>query len=342
MVDGQCSKGEKMKILVTGGAGFMGSWLVDELLNRGHKVISVDDLSGGFMRNVNKKCKFVKMDLRDTKKVFRVTKGVDIIFHLAAYAAEGQSVFSPIEINDINIKPMNNLLVGAVNNGVKKFIFTSSMAVYGDQKPPFNEKMDRKPEDPYGCGKAYCERILEIFSETYGFDYTIIRPHNVYGPRQNISDPYRNVLGIWINRIMRNKPPFIYGDGKQTRAFSYIEDVTGPLANAGFYKKANGRIINLGSDEVVTINKACKIVLSAMKSKLKPKHVEARPCEVKHAHCTVGRSKKILGYRTKHKLKQGIEKMGEWATDFGSQKPTYRLPLEITKRAPKVWRDKLI
>src|SRR3972149_11411539 len=143
-----------MKILVTGGAGFMGSWLVDELLARGHEVVSVDNLSGGFMRNVNKDCKLVKMDLRDTKKVFKVVKGMDIIFHLAAYAAEGQSVFSPIEINDINIKPMNNLLVAAVNNGVKKFVFTSSMAVYGNQKPPFEEAMERLPEARYGCGEA--------------------------------------------------------------------------------------------------------------------------------------------------------------------------------------------
>ncbi len=331
-----------MKILVTGGAGFMGSWLVDELISRGHKVVSVDDLSGGFMRNVSKKCKFIKMDLRNTKKVFKVTKGVDIIFHLAAYAAEGQSVFSPIEINDINIKPMNNLLVAAVNNGIKKFIFTSSMAVYGDQKPPFNEKMARMPEDPYGCGKSYCERMLEIFAETYGFNYTIVRPHNVYGPRQNISDPYRNVLGIWINRIMRRKPPLIYGDGKQTRAFSYIEDVTPPLANVGFFRKANGQIINLGSDEVMTINKACRVVLDKMDSKLKPKHVESRPCEVKHAHCTIKKSQKILGYRTKHKLKDGIKKMVEWARKTGPQKPTYRLPLEITKRAPKVWYKKMI
>lgn len=332
----------EMKILVTGGAGFMGSWLVDNLVKRGHDVVSVDNLSGGFMRNVSKDCKFVKMDLRDTKKVFKVTKGVDIIFHLAAYAAEGQSVFSPIEINDINIKPMNNLLVAAVNSNVKKFIFTSSMAVYGNQQPPFDESMQRQPEDPYGCGKAYCENILEIFAKTYGFGYAIIRPHNVYGPRQNISDPYRNVLGIWINRIMRGKPPLIYGDGEQTRAFSYIEDVIPPLANAAFLEKANGQIINLGSDEVITINKACRIVLGAMNSKIEPKHMEERPCEVKHAHCTIKKSQEILGYRTLHKLSEGIEKMVEWSKKVGPQKPTYRLPLEITKHAPKVWVEKMI
>lgn len=332
------------KVLVTGGAGFMGSWLVDELLKRGHSVVSIDDLSGGFSVNVNKNCKFVKMDLRDTKKVMKIVEDedVEIIYHLAAYAAEGQSIFSPIQINDINITPMNNLLVATVNADVEKFVFTSSMAVYGNQKPPFSEDMPRMPEDPYGCGKAYCERMLEIFSEVYGFDYTILRAHNVYGPRQNISDPYRNVLGIWINRIMWGKPPCIYGGGEQTRAFSYIEDVTPVVANAGLCKKSNGHIINVGSGEVVAINGACKIVLEAMDSDLEPIHLEKRPSEVKHAYCTTKKSEELLDYKTTHRLKDGIKKMVEWAKKVGPQKPTYRLPLEITKKAPRAWKEKLI
>src|SRR3990167_5050156 len=157
-----------MKILVTGAAGFMGSHLVDELIRRGHDVTGVDDLSGGFRANVNKDCRFVEMDLRDGD-VLKVVKDQDAIFHLAAYAAEGQSVFSPCEINDINIRPMNNLLAAAANYGIEHFIFTSSMAVYGRQAAPFDELMDCRPEDPYGASKAYCERMLSIFSETYGF-----------------------------------------------------------------------------------------------------------------------------------------------------------------------------
>lgn len=330
------------KVLVTGGAGFMGSWLVDELIKRGHEVISVDNLSGGYLANVNKDSRFIEMDLRNTKKVDDIAKGVDVIYHLAAYAAEGQSVFSPIQINDINITPMNNLLVATVNNDVGKFVFASSMAVYGDQEPPFNEDMPRKPVDPYGCAKAYCEQMLEIFYQTYRFDYVIIRPHNVYGPRQNISDPYRNVLGIWINRIMRGLAPYIYGDGMQKRAFSYIEDVIAPLANAGLCEKARGHIINLGSDEVVTINQACNIVLDAMKSDLKPIYVAERLCEVKQAYCTIEKSRELLDYETKHTLKEGVKKMVEWAKQVGPQKPTYKLPLEITKKAPDVWRKELI
>ena len=331
-----------MKILVTGGAGFMGSWLVDELISRGCQVISVDNLHGGRKENINPKCRFVKMDLRDWGKVEKVTEGVDAIFHLASYAAEGQSFFSPIQINDINITPMNNLLVAAVNKDIEKFIFTSTMAVYGDQEPPFSEDMPRKPVDPYACAKAYCERMLEIFSKIYGLKYTIIRPHNVYGPRQNIYDPYRNVLMIWINRIMREKPPFIYGDGEQKRAFSYIKDVTPALANAIFREKANREIINLGSNEVVTINEACRIVLTAMGSKLEPVHVEERPGEVKLAYCTVEKSEKLLDYTTRHTLSEGVTKMVKWAEKIGPQKPTYTLPLEIEKRVPRVWKEKLV
>lgn len=333
---------ETKAILVTGGAGFMGSWLVDELIKREHNVISVDNLLGGYRRNLNKDCTFLKIDLRNKTKVDAVVKKVDIIFHLAAYAAEGQSLFSPIAINDINLTPMNNLLVAAANQNIERFVFTSSMAVYGRQSVPFSENMPRKPVDPYGVGKTYCEMMLEIFARTYGFEHVIIRPHNVYGPRQNIADAYRNVLGIWMNRILRAVPPIIYGDGEQTRAFSYIEDVNPAMANAGFFKEAVGQIINVGCDEVVSINKACSIVLEAMSSNLKPVYMEERPGEVKHAYCTVEKSMKLLQYDTKHSLKEGVTEMAKWAKQFGPQEPTYTLPLEITKKAPKVWTAKLM
>jgi UDP-glucose 4-epimerase len=237
---------------------------------------------------------------------------------------------------------MNNLLVSAVNHDVKKFLFTSSMAVYGDQKSPFSEDMPTVPEDPYGVGKLYCERMLQIFSGTYGFKHVIIRPHNVYGPRQNISDPYRNVLGIWINSIMRGKTPYIYGDGTQTRAFSFIEDMNIPLANAAEWDKPDGQIVNLGSHEAVSINDACKLVLKLMGSNMEPVYLEERPCEVKHAHCTTKKSEKFLGYKTNHTLEQGLVKMIKWARDVGEQKPSYRIPLEISKHAPKVWRERMI
>jgi UDP-glucose 4-epimerase len=318
----------------------MGSWLVDELIRRGHEVISADNLLGGSETNVNPDSKFVKADLRKQNDVKPLVKGVDVIFHLAAYAAEGQSIFSPVAINEINIAPMNHLLVEAVNNNVERFVFTSSMAAYGCQNPPFSEDLPLKPEDPYGAAKVYCENMLEIFARTYGFDHVILRPHNVYGPRQNIADPFRNVLGIWMNRIMRGKPPIIYGDGEQTRAFSYIEDVTPAIANAGFYEKANGQAINIGSDEVTSVTEACKILLGTMWSDMQPLHVAARPGEVKHAYSTVQKSIELLDYSTKHTLREGLPMMVKWAKSHGPQEPTYKLPLEITKKAPQVWVEK--
>lgn len=331
---------ETLRVLVTGGAGFIGSWLVDELVRRGYDVIAADNLLGGFMRNVNKDCKFVKADLRRFDKVDGVVKRVNIVFHTAAYAAEGQSVFSPIAINDINITPMNNLLVAAANRGVSRVIFTSSMAVYGSQRPPFSEEMPRKPADPYGIGKTYCEAMLEAFAKAYEFEFVILRPHSVYGPRQNIADPYRNVLGIWMNRIMRGLPPVIYGDGKQTRAFSYIGDVVPAMANAGFLSKAANEIINVGSKEKISINEACQVLLEVTRSNLQPVHEADRPLEVRHAWCTVEKSIKLLDYRTEFSFAKGVERMWVWAKKVGPQEPTYTLPLEVRKNAPRVWIEK--
>ena len=333
---------ENLRILVTGGAGFMGSWVVDELVTRGHIVTAVDNMLGGQKENINKNCTFIEADLRNKEQVFELVKDQDLIFHLAAYAAEGQSFFSPIEINDVNLRPINNLLVAAVNNNVQRIVFTSSMAVYGNQSPPFNENMLRSPVDPYGAAKSYCELMLEIFRSSFNLPYVIIRPHNVYGPRQNIADPYRNVLGIWMNRILRGLPPIIYGDGKQTRAFSFIEDVTPAIVNAGFSNKAKNQIINLGSDEVVSIEAACKTVLSVMGCKFEPIYADERPGEVKYAYCTVDKSYNLLDYKTNNPLRDGLVKMNLWAKNFGAKQLVYKIPLEITKNVPKVWLEKLL
>lgn len=332
----------KYKICVTGGAGFMGSWLVDELIKKGHEVVVIDDFSGGNFNNLPRKLtdkNINNISLNKEKHIVLETilEDVDIVYHLAAYAAEGQSVFSPISINDINITSMNKLMVAAINSDVKKFVFTSSMAVYGRQKAPFEESQPRMPVDPYGAAKAYCENMLEIFHDVYGMKYCIIRPHNVYGPRQNISDAYRNVIGIWMNRILRNKPPIIYGTGDQKRAFSYIEDITPPLAHAGLSRATTNQIINLGSDEVITINKACEMLLKVTNSNLEPIYEEARPNEVENAYCTTSKSADFLKYETDYPLIKGMEKMWLWAKTKGAMKPTYLLPLEISKNAPRIW-----
>lgn len=322
-----------MKIAVTGAAGFMGSWLANELQNRGHVVVPIDDFSGSMYdpQEVH------HADCRNLMRMTNLFKGCDMVFHLAAYAAEGQSVFSPIAINDINIRGMNTVLVAAVNNAVKRVIFTSSMAVYGNQKPPFIETMQLKPVDPYGAGKAYCEQMLKIFHDTHGLDYTIIRPHNVFGPGQNISDPYRNVIGIWMNRILRGKPPIIYGDGKQKRAFSYIEDFTPALANS-INDSAKNQIINVGGKAAYTINEAASLVCKVAGTKPEPVHEPDRLGEVKNAWCTWKKSEKLLDYKDSTSFRKNLQKMWEWAEKTGAIEPTWKLPLEIEHGAPEMWR----
>lgn len=344
---------KQVKILVTGAAGFMGSHLVDYLLEKGYKsVYGVDDLSGGYMRNVNKKSRFTKLDLRDREKTARYIKKIkpELIFHLAADATEGRSQFTPINCTLRNYNAFLNLLVPAIQTKkLKKFVFTSSMSVYGAQKPPFSELMPTSPEDIYAISKAAVEVALKILAEVHQFKWTIVRPHNVYGPKQNLADPYRNVIGIFINSILRGKNFYIYGDGTQIRAFTYIDDFTPYLAKCSFAKKTDGEIFNLGPRKEYTINQMAEIVLNTffpdgkIPKHLKPKHLPSRPKEVKEAFCSQAKAEKILGYKARVDLEEGIKRMIEWASHLGPQKPVYLDELElISPKTPKTWTKKLI
>lgn len=327
-------------VLVTGGAGFIGSHLVDNLIQAGDRVVSLDDLSGGYKDNVNKNAIFVKASITDKKKIDQLFEKYkfDCVYHLAAYAAEGLSHFIRKFNYENNLIGSVNLINAAIKHNVDKFVFTSSMAVYGTNTPPFDESMPRKPEDPYGVAKAAVERDLEIAHDMWGLKYVIIRPHNVYGERQNIADSYRNVIGIFMNRIMHGKPPMIYGDGEQTRAFSYIADVAPCIARAGTTDAANGQIINLGAAEYCTINRLAEIVLKVMGSDMQPEHGQER-FEVKHAYCTTEKSEKLLGYRTTVTLEEGIRRMAEWAKNKGPMKPITWKSYEVYRNIPKFWLD---
>lgn len=333
------------KILVTGAAGFMGSHLAETLGNKNYEVYGIDNFSVGRRHNVPKNIQFIECDLVDAKATKKLIEKImpTLIYHLAAWAHEGLSQFTPRIITENNYNAFLNLIVPAINNGMKRIVVTSSMSVYGAQHPPFDEKMSPQPEDIYGVAKASMEKAIEILADVHKFQYTIIRPHNVYGPRQALWDPYRNVVAIFINRLMKNLPPLIYGDGKQTRAFSYIDDVTPYILASGFSRKTLGEVINIGPLTEYTVTELAQTVLEAFESKLKPIYLTDRPREVKHAYCTNKKAKRLLGYHTTVNLKEGVKRMVAWAQTLGPQEFKYLDELELTgKNVPQSWAKKLL
>ena len=264
----------KKKALVTGGAGFMGTHVVNALLRRGDTdVVALDDLSGGFRENLNSHADsavgfvtFVEGSILDVSLINQLCEQhqFDYIYHLAAYAAEGLSHFIKRFNYQNNLIGSVNLINAAVNYNVKRFVFTSSIAVYGENQLPMHEGLQPMPEDSYGIAKYAVEQELAVSKRLFGLDYTIFRPHNVYGELQNIGDKYRNVIGIFMNNIMQDAPLVIFGDGEQTRAFTHIADVAPHIARAVDIPEASGEVFNVGSDKYVTVNELADLVMTVM------------------------------------------------------------------------------
>lgn len=343
---------KKQKILVTGSAGFMGSHLFDFVKKNyadKYLIYGVDDLSGGYLRNVSDRKTFTKLNLIERKKTAQYIAKLkpEIIFHFAADAAEGRSQFTPLSALDRNLTAYMNVLVPAINNGLKKMVLISSMSVYGKQQAPFTETMKPEPEDVYGIMKMTMEEVTRVMAQVYGYNYLIFRPHNVYGPRQNVADPYRNVISIFINTLLKNKSYYIYGDGLQKRAYTYIDDITPIIAKTSLTKKFHNHIFNIGSDEVVTLNQLSDEILKsfyqAETEKIKqPLFLSDRPLEVKEAFCDHKKAKQLLGYKVKTDLKTGLKHTINWIKSIGAQKVKYLKTLELShKHTPKTWHKKL-
>jgi UDP-glucose 4-epimerase len=329
-------KKKGLRILCTGHLGFIGSHLVDELVKE-HEVFGIDNLSGGNLDNGNEKCVDFIQDLRDKEKIEDICKEVkaDVLYHLAADATEGRSQFTPTSAIENNLNAYMNVLIPFLKNGGKKVILFSSMSVYGKGEPPFAEYIERKPVDVYGQAKRAMEEITEILSEVHGFEYCILRPHNIYGERQRLDDPYRNVIGIFINRLLQDKPLYIYGDGEQRRAFSYIGDIVSPMVKA---MELNGEIVNIGSAHHYSINQLASLISD------KREYIADRPKEVKEAYCTTEKSKRLLGFEDRVSLADGITRTIIWARDRGHKEPKYleELEIDLLNKAPRTWVDKLI
>ncbi len=329
------------RILCTGSAGFMLSHVANELSKQGHVVVGADNLSGGFMRNtLDHLCFFI--DLRDKEATERLVSQFKptILYHGCASAREIGSLFEPVKSTEDNIVAYVNTLNACIKYGLKKVNIFSSMAVYGNQKPPFTEDMEKHPEDVYGFAKSYMEDITKVLSEIHGFKYTIIRPHNVVGINQSLSDIYRNVFAIWMNRIMHGeKEIYIFGDGEQKRAFSPIE-FSLPCYIRCLDADTDSKIYNIGGINPITLNEAAAITLRVMEveDKVKIVHLPPRPRETKLAYCSFQKSVDELGYKETRSLEECLKDMAVWAKGIGAQ-PWTKDKLELANdKAPEVWR----
>ena len=327
--------------LVTGAAGFMGSHVVDHVIGMGHEVIALDDLSGGFRDNVNPKATFVEGSVVDQAVIDRLFRehAIDYVYHLAAYAAEGLSHFIKRFNYTNNLIGSVNIINACINSGrVKCLVFTSSIAVYGRNQVPMTEDLVPQPEDPYGIAKYAVELDLKESHEMFGLDYVIFRPHNVYGERQNIGDRYRNVIGIFMNQILRGEPMTIFGDGEQTRAFSYIDDVAPVIAQSVERSDSYHQIFNVGADTPYSVNALAQAVADAFGVEPNVQHLPARN-EVVDAFADHSKVRHHFGDLISGVLlEQGIARMMAWVKAQGARTTKRFSNIEVAKNLPPSWK----
>ena len=325
--------------LVPGGAGFIGSHVAEHLVKAGRRVVILDDLSGGYVSNVPKDAIFVNGTINNVElleNLFDVC-GFDYVFHLAAYAAEGLSHFVRRFNYENNLIGSVNLINQSILKRVKHFVFTSSIAVYGSNQLPMTESLIPKPEDPYGIAKLAVENDLETAHKLFGLDYTIFRPHNVYGERQNLADPYRNVMGIFINKCLRGEKMPIFGNGSQTRAFSYIDDVAPYIASCTEIERARNEIFNIGADRPYPVKEIAVAVASHFGVKARIKFLKARR-EVKHAYSDHTKVKGVFNIDKAVTLEEGLKRMIDWARKTSYNTFPKWPTIEIERNLPEAWK----
>lgn len=341
-----------MNILVSGSSGFIGSHVTNALIEQGHTVIGVDDLSGGICnvpsspRRANF-YKFFRQDIADYQAMEEIftSQRPQVVYHCAAVAREGASEMQPVKIVRTNIYITTILMELGIKYGVERFIFLSSMSTYGkgENGPPFDEKTRLNPVDPYGTCKYASEKIIKQLCETHGREFVILRPHNVVGSGQSLCDIKRNVAAIFMNSIMRGEPLYLFGGGQCQRAFSYIGDSLPCFVRAAFDKKVVGMAINIGGKAFTTVRELANNIsehMAALGYK-RPEMIDLplRPHEVTEAYCTTTLSEKMLGYKETYGWEEGIRRMCQWAHAQGPQ-PWLRddLPL-VNEKTPLHWRE---
>jgi UDP-glucose 4-epimerase len=327
------------KVLVTGAAGFIGSHICRECLRQNYEVVGLDDLSGGFVENLPKGMRFIKGSITDRELLDSLfeEESFDYVFHLAAYAAEGLSHFIRRFVYETNLCGSVCVINAAVSHEVKCLVFTSSIAVYGCSNAPVTEDMTPCPVDPYGISKYAVELDLRTAREMFGLNYVIFRPHNVYGELQSLSDKYRNVIGIFMSQLRRGEPMTVFGDGSQTRAFSYVGDLVGPMVESITRPECYGEVFNIGSGHVSSVLELAHSVAAAMGVEPRVVHLPARH-EVQHIFADHDKLRRFFGEESATPLTPGLARMAAWAKRAECPPPAASRELELTKNVPPVWR----
>ena len=333
------------KVFITGVAGFLGSHLAKKMHALGWSVSGNDNFLGADRTNLLPFVKFFEIDCCDLASMSKAMHGTDLLFHCAATAHEGLSVFSPTFIARNNFEASVSTFTAAIKAHVKRMVFCSSMARYGDQDAPFTEVMKPAPVDPYGIAKVAAEETLKVLGTVHEFEWNIAVPHNIVGEGQKYDDPYRNVMSIMLNRNLQGLPSIIYGDGQQTRCFSYIDDCIDCLVQMGLDPKINGETINIGPDEeVISINDLASLCANETSLNSQPIYYSnGRPQEVKHATCSSDKARDLLNYQTKTTVAEAVKKTANYIRKSGTKKFTYHIPLEIiNQKTPQTWTEKAI
>jgi UDP-glucose 4-epimerase len=331
-------------VFVTGVAGLLGSHTARAFLEAGYEVRAIDNLLGGYKENIPAGVDFRFADCRNREDYADMLRGVDVVYHCAAAPYEGLSVFSPQLVHEHTCGSTVAVVSAAISAGVRRFVLCSSMARYGAATPPFTEDLTPQPVDPYGVAKYAAEMTVRTLCRVHGVEHVIAVPHNVIGPGQRYHDPYRNVVAIMINRMLRGLPPVIYGDGRQRRCFSNIADAVSCLVRLGTEPGLDGEVVNIGPDEeTVTILQLAEQIADVIGVPCEPIFVPARPLEVHHATCSSAKARSLLGYRTTVTLRDGLRAMVDWIAEQGPREFDYHLPLEIvTEETPVTWVRRLI
>jgi UDP-glucose 4-epimerase len=308
------------KVLVSGGAGFIGSHIVDRLLAEDYQVVVLDNLSSGNLKNIpylkNKNLSLLQDDIRNFEAVKKALRGVDAVFHEAGLVSVILSVQDPIFCNDVNVTGTLNLLKASVDLGVKRFVFASSAAVYGENPLPLKkEDMHTFPSNPYGISKLVGENYARVFHKLYGLETVCLRYFNVYGPRQsfNIEHAYGGVITLFLNRLLKNLPPIIYGDGEQSRDFVFVQDIIEANMLALNSKNASGGVFNVGSGISTSINRIAQILKALLKKDIKNICENPKPGDVRHGFADISKAKETLNYVPKHPLEEGLKSLVEWS-----------------------------